>query len=124
MDWIIEYYMTREGKSPVKEFVDSLSAEGQAKYIFITRLLQEYGIHVKEPYVKQITGHKKLYEIRIKDKSGISRILYFAHTGKKFVLLHGFIKKTDKMPAKEIDIAKQRMKEYLSREVKHEKDNV
>ncbi len=121
MDWTIEYYVTREGKSPVKEFVDSLSAEGQAKYIFITRLLQEYGIHVKEPYIKQnikqITGHKKLYEIRIKDKSGISRILYFAHAGKKFVLLHGFIKKMDKTPVKEIDIAEQRMKEYLSREV-------
>ncbi len=124
MDWTIEYYMTREGKSPVKEFINSLSAEGQAKYIFITRLLKEYGIHVKEPYVRQITGHKKLYELRIKDKSGISRILYFAHTGKKFVLLHGFIKKTDKTPAKERDIAEQKMKEYLSREVQHEKDNV
>jgi|WetSurSiteA1Bulk_404760.scaffolds.fasta_scaffold124058_2 phage-related protein len=124
MDWTIEYYVTREGKTPVKEFIDSLSAEGQAKYIFITRLLQEYGIHVKEPYVRQITGHKKLYEIRIKEKSGISRILYFAHTGKKFVLLQGFIKKTDKTPANEIDIAEQRMKEYLSREVQNEKDNV
>jgi phage-related protein len=109
--------VTPEGRWPVKEFIDSLSGEGQAKYIFITRLLQEYGIHAKEPYVKQITGHKKLYELRIKDKSGISRILYFAHTGKKFVLLHGFIKKTDKTPAKEIGIAEQRMKDYLSREV-------
>ncbi len=117
MDWTIEYYLTPEGRWPVKEFIDSLSVEGQAKYIFITRLLQEYGIHVKEPYVKQITGHKKLYELRIKDKSGISRILYVAHTGKKFVLLHGFIKKTDKTPAKEIGIAEQRMKDYLSREV-------
>jgi len=101
----------------VKEFVDSLSAEGQAKYIFITRLLQEYGTHVKEPYVKQIKGHKKLYELRIKDRTGISRILYFAHTRKTFVLLHGFIKKTVKTPAKEIKIAEQRMKDYLSREV-------
>jgi len=117
MDWTIEYYVTREGKCSVKEFIDSLSAEGQAKYILITKLLKEYGIHVKEPYVRQITDHKKLYEIRIKDTSGISRILYFAHTGKKFVLLHGFLKKTAKTPAKEIEIAEQRMKEYLSREV-------
>lgn len=117
MDWTIEYYVTPEGKCPIQEFINSLSAEGQAKYIFITRLLTEYGIHVKEPYVRQITGHKKLYELRIKGPSGISRILYFAHTGRKFVLLHGFIKKTDKTPAKEIDIAEQRMKDYLSREV-------
>lgn len=117
MLWEIEYYVTSNNRCPVKEFIDSLSPEGQAKYIFITRLLKEYGIAVKEPYVKQITGRRKLFEIRIKDKSGIGRILYFAHTGRKFVLLHGFTKKTDRTPKKEVEIAEQRMKDYLSREV-------
>ena len=113
MSWEIEYYFSINNKCPVKEFIDSLSPEGQVKYIFITRLMKEYGINVKEPYVKQITGRKKLFEIRIKDKSSINRILYFSHTGKKFVLLHGFTKKTDKTPKREIEIAEQRMKEYL-----------
>lgn len=117
MQWKIEYYETAEGKSPIKEFIDSLSEEGQAKYIFITKLLKEYGIQVKEPYVRQITGHKKLYKIIIKDKTGISRILYFAHTGRKFILLHGFIKKTDKTPLREIEIAAKRMTDYVFREV-------
>lgn len=117
MSWEIEYYVTSNNKCPVKEFIDSLSPEGQARYIFITRLLKEFGIAVREPYVKQITGRRKLFEIRIKDKSGISRILYFAHTGRKLVLLHGFAKKTDKTPKGEIEIAGQRMKDYLSREV-------
>lgn len=116
MEWGIEYYFTKKGECPVKEFVDALSPEGQAKYIFITKLLKEYGINVKEPYVKQITGHRKLFEIRIKDKTGISRILYFTHTSKKFVLLHGFTKKTDKTPQREIEIAELRMKDYLLRE--------
>jgi phage-related protein len=113
---MIEYYLTAEGKCPVKDFIDSLSPQGQAKYLFITRLLGEYGIHVREPYVKQIRGHKKLYETRIKDRSGISRILYFAHTGRKFILLHGFTKKTDKTPAREIETAEHRMEDYLFRE--------
>jgi phage-related protein len=117
MRWTIEYYVTADGKCPVREFIDGLSYEGQAKYIFITRLLTEYGILVKEPYVKQFTGHKKLFEMRIKDKTGISRILYFTHTGRKFVLLHGFAKKTNKTPQWEIEIAEERMKDYLSREV-------
>ncbi|RJQ53984.1 MAG: type II toxin-antitoxin system RelE/ParE family toxin [Nitrospiraceae bacterium] len=117
MRWTIAYYVTGNNKCPAKEFIDSLSDEGQARFIFITRLLTEYGIAVKEPYVKQIMGRKKLFEIRIKDKSGISRILYFAHTGRRFVLLHGFTKKTDKTPKKEIEIAEQRMKDYLLREV-------
>jgi hypothetical protein len=47
VNWTIEYYVTVEGRCPVKEFIDSLSEEGQAKYIFITKLLKEYGIQVK-----------------------------------------------------------------------------
>jgi len=115
MQWEIEYYETTEKKSPAKEFIDSLSPESKAKYIFIADLLEEYGIVVKEPYVKPIAGRRKLFEIRIKDKANIHRILYFAFTGKKFVLLHGFTKKTEKTPAREIEIAARRMEEYLSR---------
>ena len=115
MDWTIEYYQTDDGKCPVKEFTGLLSTESKAKYIFIADLLGEYGLRVKEPYVKPITGSKKLFEIRIKDKSNIHRIFYFAFTGRKLVLLHGFTKKTEKLPAREIAIAERRMEEYLSR---------
>lgn len=115
MQWKIEYYETAEKISPVKEFIDSLSPESKAKYIFIADLLEEYGIVVKEPYVKPITGRRKLFELRIKDKANIHRILYFAFTGKKFILLHGFTKKTEKTPVREIDIAVKRMEEFLSR---------
>ncbi|MDA8340353.1 MAG: type II toxin-antitoxin system RelE/ParE family toxin, partial [Nitrospiraceae bacterium] len=59
--------------------------------------------------------YKKLFEIRIKDRSNIHRIFYFAYTGKKFILLHGFTKKTDKTPQKEIAIALKRMEEYIQR---------
>ena len=115
MDWTIEYYETPGGKCPVKEFIDSLSPESKAKYIFIADLLEEYGIGVKEPYVKPLAGTKKLFEIRIKDKSNIHRILYFTFTGRRFVLLHGFTKKTEKTPVWEIEIAVKRMEEYISR---------
>jgi len=120
MDWIIDYYETAMGKCPVREFIDTLTDDSQAKYILITGLLKQYGTLVKEPSIRHITSHRKLYEIRIKEKDGISRILYFAHTGKRFVLLHGFTKKTDKTPANEIEIAEQRMKDHILRGVHHE----
>lgn len=107
--------MTSDGKCPVKEFIDLLSAEGKAKYVFIADLLEEYGLKVKEPYVKPITGSRKLFEIRIKDKSNIHRIFYFAYTGKRLILLHGFTKKTEKTPSREIVVAERRMEEYLLR---------
>jgi phage-related protein len=72
-------------------------------------------LKVKEPYVKPIAGSRKLFEIRIKDRSNIHRIFYFAFTGKRFILLHGFTKKTGKTPGKEILVAERRMEEYLSR---------
>ena len=49
MNWTIKYYMTSDGKCPVKEFIDLLSAESKAKFVFIADLLEEYGLKVKEP---------------------------------------------------------------------------
>ena len=115
MSWMIDYYTSESGKSPVKDFIDSLSPESKAKFIFIADLLTEYGMNVREPYVKPITGIRKLHEIRIKDKQSIHRIFYFAFTGKRLVLLHGFTKKTDKTPSREIGIAEKRMKDFISR---------
>jgi phage-related protein len=75
-------------------------------------LLARYGVLLKEPYTKQIKG--KLRELRIVDKAGNARILYFTYTGKRFVLLHGFIKKTGKTPVTETDIAEKRMNDFIA----------
>ena len=114
MQWALEYYKAASGKSPVKDFIDSLSPESAAKFIFIADLLAEYGLNVREPYVKPITGSRKLFEIRIKDRQNIHRIFYFAFTGRRLVLLHGFTKKTDKTPPREIEIAEIRMKDFIA----------
>lgn len=98
-----------------KGFIDSFSPAGKAKYILITDLLEQYGIQVREPYIKAITGKRKLFEMRIKDKANIHRIIYFVFSGKTLILLHGFTKKTQKTPAGEIEIAEKRMKNYLAR---------
>ena len=68
---------------------------------------------LKEPYTKQIKD--KIREIRIKDKRGAIRVLYFTFTGRRFILLHGFAKKSDKTPEKEIEIAEKRMTDFLQR---------
>lgn len=113
MKWVIEYYTSSDGKCPVNEFIDSLSSESKAKYLFIADLLEEFGLDVKEPYIKDIKGKKKLFEMRIKDKFNIHRILYFLYTGRKIIFLHGFTKKSKRTPAKEIMVAEKRMKDYL-----------
>lgn len=115
MEWSIEYYTAAGGKSPVEEFIDTLSPESKAKFIFISDLLTAYGLNVREPYVKPIQGARKLFEMRIKDRQNIHRIFYFAFTGRRLVLLHGFTKKTEKTPPREIEIAESRMKDFFER---------
>jgi phage-related protein len=60
-----------------------------------------------------VEGQKKLFEIRAKGKDGIARVFYFTIDGKRIILLHGFTKKTDKTPKREIDIAVKRMQEVI-----------
>lgn len=64
-----------------------------------------------------------LFEIRTKGQEGIGRAFFCTLVGQRIVILHGFIKKTDKTPKHELDIAKQRMSEELlaghPKEIKH-----
>lgn len=114
-NWDIEFYKAESGNIPVKKFVDSLPEAAQAKFIFILDLLEKYGLEVREPYVKTLKGRTKLKEIRIKASGNIYRILYFPAKGRAFIMLHGFIKKGDKTPINEIEIAERRLKDYINR---------
>ena len=113
----IEFYQKENGKVPVKEFLFSLSPKLRAKAFRDIELLQKYGSELKEPYVKALKGKNKrdLYELRIKFSNDIARIFYFTYFNDKYVLLHGFIKKTMKTPAKEIEKAKNYMEDYKRR---------
>lgn len=113
MEWVVEYYKDVRGREPVAEFVDSLPIGTQAKVFRLIDLLTRYNILLKEPYTKQIKG--KIRELRIVDAVGNIRVLYFSHTGKQFILLHGFVKKEGKTPRREIEIAEKRMQDYLQR---------
>ncbi|MBI5663608.1 MAG: type II toxin-antitoxin system RelE/ParE family toxin [Nitrospirae bacterium] len=114
MQWTVEFYKSIDGKEPVKEFFNSLFPSARAKAVKLIDLLSEYGVLLKEPYTKQIRG--KIRELRIKDSQGAVRILYFTFTGRRFILLHGFIKKADKTPEREIEIAEKRMNDFIQRQ--------
>ncbi len=113
MKWTIDFYETIDGKDPVSDFLDSLPRKHKAKAFWELDLLAEKGNELKEPYVKHIEG--ELWELRIKFARDISRIFYFIPTETKIVLLHGFIKKTNRTPANEIQIAKKRCLDYQRR---------
>ncbi len=74
------------------------------------------------PYVRPIVN-TKLYEIRVQQSTNIYRIFYFAYTGQRFILLHGFQKKTQKTPNKEIELAEKRRKEFLAQEKQNDSND-
>ena len=115
MSWNIEIYQTKGGRAPVTEFLNSLSIKHKTKAQFIIDLLANYGPLLKEPFTKHLSG-TKLKELRIQASPNIYRIFYFACIEKKFVLLHAFTKKTEQTPRKEIEVAENRMNDYMRRQ--------
>ncbi|MHB1697513.1 MAG: type II toxin-antitoxin system RelE/ParE family toxin [bacterium] len=112
IDWQVNYFK-HNNRSPIEEWLDDLPIDTRVKILKHIELLKNNGLSLKEPFVKHIKG--KIYELRTKDKDGIYRILYFAFKEKTFMLLHGFVKKTNKTPDDDIKIAESRMKEIINK---------
>jgi phage-related protein len=97
----------------VREFLDGLRASDRASTLRGFALLEEFGLAVGWPHVRPVTGQRKLWELRIKGQVGAIRLFYFAHTGRRFIILHGFVKKSGKTPREELELAIRRMQDVL-----------
>ena len=80
----------------------------------ILEFLEKMGPQLREPYSKSLGDG--IFEIRAKQGSDISRVLYFFMVGRRIILTNGFVKKTDKTPPREIDKAKRYRADYQQRE--------
>jgi phage-related protein len=116
MEYEIELY-EKSNKVPVLDFILSLNAKQQAKIYREIELLKKFGNELSFPHVRKIEGEKynALWELRIKFASDAYRIFYFVYCRNQCVLLHGFKKKTEKTPEKELETAINRMNDYLEK---------
>jgi phage-related protein len=80
-----------------------------ANFLRIAEMIEDAGPSLGKPYTVPMSSG--LFEIRSKGKEGIGRSLYCMVAGKEIIILHSFVKKSQKTPKKELDIAKKRMKE-------------
>jgi phage-related protein len=87
----------------------SMPATLQARYIGLTDRMRVVGANLGEPHTKAMGDG--LFELRLMGAEGIARVMYCTLSGKRIVMLHGFIKKTQKTPRAELDTAIRRMKE-------------
>lgn len=102
--WTIHYYDKK-----LVEWLDDMPIGMKACYARLSERMAIYGPNLGMPFTKPMKDG--LFELRIKSKEGISRIFFCTLKNKKIVLLHGFIKKTEKTPKKELMVAIKRLQE-------------
>jgi phage-related protein len=103
----VKFYQASSGQEPVREWLKGLSIEDK-KLIGEDIKTGQFGWPLGMPLVKKM--EKDIWEIRTRLKDRISRVLLTKH-GSNLVLLHGFIKKTQKTPSKDLDLARKRLKQ-------------
>lgn len=109
------FYQKDNGTFPVKEFVSSLDPKMRSKVYKAIQLLKDNGNKIPYPFSKHLKDG--VFELRVKFSNDIVRILYFFCKGKIVVLSNAFVKKTQKTPEKEIELAISRKKDYERRKL-------
>ena len=105
MKYSIIYY-----SQEVQEEIMNLPVTLQARFIGLTDRMMEHGPNLGLPHTNSFGGG--LFELRLKGAEGIARVFFCLIVKQQIVMLHSFIKKTQKTPDKELKLAKQRMKEF------------
>ena len=118
----IKFYANAKGEQPVRDYLKELGRRTDKdsrikldKIHEYIETLKEHGTRAGEPFLKHIDGD--IWELRpLRD-----RFFFFAWQGDKYILLHHYVKKTQKTPAKEIAQAKRNLKDFIERSGNDEK---
>ena len=113
----VNFYRLLNGKSPVEEFLDSLTGKQAQKVLWVLQLIEELDV-IPRQYFKKLVDSEGIWEVRIQFGNDIFRLLGFFDGGTLLILTNGFAKKTQKTPPQEIALAVRRKEEYLARRKK------
>ena len=119
-------YRDKDNRSQIEDLLLELQEKSRSSksdrirleaILFCIDMLREKGLNIREPYAKKIIGQPDLYELRPRS----DRVFFFSQTRDTLVLLHSFVKKSQKTPDKEIEQAVREKKDYLERMMNNEK---
>jgi phage-related protein len=102
--WSVEYLPA------AAEEREALSADLRARLSRMAEVIAQNGVaHLPRDWVKHLSD--KLWELRLTGKDGIARAIYVTASGQRVVIVRIFVKKTQKTPSRELELARQRAKE-------------
>ena len=104
MEWEIVYF-----NEDLQRTILAFPAGIQARYVHLTRRIRTFGPNLGMPHSRAMG--EGLFELRMKSKEGIGRVFYCNLPDQRVMMLHAFVKKSEKTPTKELKIAYDRMKE-------------
>ena len=104
MVWTVTFFNPR-----VEAEILALSAGHVARFIRYAERMEVYGPDLGMPHTRPMG--EGLFELRIKAAEGIARVFYCTVVGRRIVFLHQFVKKTEKTPPRELEVARRRLKE-------------
>ena len=107
MHWTIGYY-----SEEVRLEIDALPVGIRASYTRLTEMLEEFGLDLRMPHSRAMG--EGLFELRPRGREGVARVFYCMQMGRKIIMLHSFIKKSNETPKRELDIARRRQREVSS----------
>ena len=113
----VDFYRTPEARCPVVDYLDSLNAKQAQKVMWTLRAVETLA-PVPTIYLQKMVNTDDLWEVRINHAGNIFRLLGWVVPGGGLMLAHGFTKKTQATPAKEIATTEKRKHEYEKREKK------
>ncbi len=105
MTWTITY-----NDDSLQDEILAMPSGFLGRYLRYTDRMEVYGPDLGMPHTRAMG--EGLFELRLKAAEGIARVFYCTMVGRKIVMLHQFIKKSDKTPPRELAIAQRRMKEF------------
>ena len=110
----ILFYRFENGKCPVEDYLESLTNKQVEKVFFVLDVIEQLEI-IPKKFFKKLQSTDEIWEVRVQHGNNIFRLLGFFDDNDFVILNHGFTKKSQKTPKKEIKIAEQRKKDYFHR---------
>lgn len=113
-EWLVVFYVDEKGNEPVLEFLGACDWKTKARFDWSIEQLRLRNVMARPPLVRHIEG--KLWELREESKTNIYRLFYVFLSGQRILFLHGFQKKSQKTPRREIETAIARLEDFIQRE--------
>ena len=111
-DWSLAFYIDEHGDSPVEELLDGLDTATRTIVQWSMEQLRVRNVLAREPLVRHLADD--LWELRVESRGNAYRVIYFFLTGRHIIFLHGFLKKTQRTPRREMEMAQRRYRRFLA----------